>query len=65
MQPVFSSYRSSRALLGIFLFFSFVGNARRVPLPKNGFSPAFKNRNKFLFFPFFVFFSLGSFFLAR
>lgn len=57
MQPVFSSYRSSRALLGIFLFFSFVGNARRVPFPKNGFSPAFKNRNKFLFF-FFPFLSL-------
>lgn len=61
MQPVFSSYRLSLELCSGF-FFSF-----RSPrsVPKNGFSPAFKNRNKFLFFPFFVFFSLGSFFLAR
>lgn len=62
--------RNAACILELSLVSSFARDfsflfARRVPFPKNGFSPAFKNRNKFLFFPFFVFFSLGSFFLAR
>lgn len=53
--------RNAACILELSLVSSFARDfsflfARRVPFPKNGFSPAFKNRNKFLFFPFFVFF---------